>query len=90
MSGSFNVVWDRIARLAGSQFKTKTGLEFTYIVDIKAFYPSRTKYRISKADFEVAYKFVPCDGPGVLNETVRGSSYIWAVLHDSRIRLSEW
>ncbi len=90
MKPSFNIVWKRITNSVGDNFYTKTGLEFQYDVDDFAIYPSRTKYRISKSNVEVAYGFTPFDGPGVLNYQVRGPSYLWAILHDPRIRLKDW
>lgn len=86
----FEEIWSRIVAHEGETFHTKTGLEFTYEIRGDAFYPSRTHYRISKADFRTAYERVPIDGPGVINEIVRGPAYIWAVLHDQRISMGEW
>lgn len=86
----FDAIWLRIEMHVGEVFRTKTDLEFTYDVDQTAFFPSRTKYRISKSDFETAYNLVPYDGPGLLSRRIRGPSYVWAVLHDSRIRRSDW
>ncbi len=86
---SFEDIWRRIVVHQGELFHTKTGLEFTYEVEREAFYPSRTNYRISRADFRTAYQMVPIDGPGVIRWKVRGPSYIWAVLHDRRISKGE-
>ena len=86
----FDVVWTRIAEHSGQPFLTKTGLGFTYRVDASAFFPSRTKYRISRNDFRTAFDEAPYSGPGVLNEQVRGPTYVWAVLHDKRIRRNDW
>jgi hypothetical protein len=54
------------------------------------FHPSRTDYGISKAEFGKALALVPFDGPGVISDTVRGPSYVWAVLHDKRVRKHDW
>jgi len=88
----FEEIWSRIAEHAGETFHTipPRSLEFTYSVDRNGFYPSRTVYRISKEDFRTAYQMVPIKGPGVINNIVRGPSYVWAVLHDQRISLGEW
>lgn len=83
-------VWARIVRHEGQEFQTKTGYPFTYELRGDVFFPSRTDYQVSKADFEKALKLVPFDGPGVVNNLVRGPSYVWGVLHDSRIRLQDW
>jgi hypothetical protein len=33
---------------------------------------------------------VPIKGPGIISGTIRGPSYVWAVLHDPRISLGQW
>lgn len=81
----FDRVWQRIVNHAGEVFRTTTGLEFTYRIQGSGFYPSRTEYRIGESDFEKAYQLVPIEGPGDISDLVRGSSYVWAVLHDPRI-----
>lgn len=86
----FEEIWNRIVALAGQTFYTKTGLEFSYEICGNTFSPSRTKYRIAKSDFEKAYQLVPIDGPGAIRNIVRGSAFIWAVLHDQRISGGEW
>jgi len=86
----FEEIWDRIVAHAGEMFHTIMGLPFTYKIRGDGFYPSRTNYRISKANFREAYQWVPIEGPGVINKIVRGPAYVWAVLHDPRISLGEW
>ncbi|WP_321429635.1 hypothetical protein [uncultured Methanolobus sp.] len=85
MSESFNEVWSRIIEHAGKEFKTKTGKPLTYIVKGNLIVPCRTKYNLSKSDFEEVYKRLPLSGPGEINDDVRGPAYIWAILHDERI-----
>jgi hypothetical protein len=87
---SFNEIWDRIVKYSGETFITITGLEFTYEIKNNGFYPSRTKYRISKENFRKVYQMIPVDGPGMISKEVRGPSYVWAVLYDPRISLREW
>ena len=87
---SFNEVFNRILAHKGETFHTITGLPFTYEIRGNIFYPSRTHYQISRSDFEKAYDMVPIKGPGIINDIVRGPTYIWAVLHDQRISLGEW
>lgn len=86
----FDETWNRIIAHAGENFYTKTGLEFTYEINGDIFYPSRTNYKIHKADFEKAYAYVPIDGPSVINNMVRGPAFVWAVLHDQRISNGMW
>lgn len=90
MKPAFAVVWDRIKSLTGQSFTTKTGLEFSFVVQGDGLFPSRTKYRISKSDFGTAFAYAPYDGPGRLNNQVRGPAYVWAILHDRRIRKGDW
>ncbi len=89
-STPFPEVWSRIVTNAGETFFTKRGLDFTYEVSGEGFLPSRTSYRIPKTDFEKAYRMVPFEGPGVVNDIVRGPAYVWSGLHDPRISRGEW
>ena len=83
-------VWARIVEHEGEEFHTKTVLPFTYEIRGDVLFPSRTDYQISKSDFEKALECVPFAGPSVVNRLVRGPSYVWAVLHDPRIRLQDY
>ena len=83
-------VWRRIKALEGEEFHTKTGKTFTFEITGDVFRPSRTEYNVSKSDFGKAFEFVPFDGPGVVNNLVRDPAYVWAVLHDRRIRQQDW
>lgn len=87
---TINNVWRRLEEHEGREFKTKTGLPFTYELDGDVFRPSRTNYKVAKTDFLKALELVPFDGPGVVNNIVRGPAYVWAVLHDKRIRREDW
>ncbi|MBI4844026.1 MAG: hypothetical protein HY809_06865 [Nitrospirae bacterium] len=86
----FDEIWNRMINHAGDNFYTKTRFVFTYEINGDIFSPSRTHYKISKVDFEKAYARVPIDGPGVINNIVRGPAYVWAVLHDQRISKGMW
>lgn len=83
-------VWGRIVALEGEEFRTKTGMPFTFEISGDVFRPSRTKYNISRSDFGRALELVPFDGPGEINDLVRGPAYVWAVLHDQRVRRQDW
>ena len=83
---SIDEVWRHLKELEGHEFETKTGKPFTFEIDGDVFHPSRTKYNVAKADFRRALELVPFDGPGVINSVVRGPAYVWAVLHDKRVR----
>jgi len=86
----FTETWNRITGLAGQVFHTKSGLEFTYRMSGNVVMTSRTKYQLSRANFETAYRLVPLPGPGEINELVRGPAYIWAILHDERVTAGAW
>ena len=85
-----DTVWGRIKTLQGQEFETKRGKQFTFEISGNTFIPSRTNYNISKRDFEKVLDLVPLEGPGEINNLVRGPAYIWAVLHDPRVRRSDW
>ncbi|MFT5422620.1 MAG: serine/threonine protein kinase [Phycisphaerales bacterium] len=85
-SPSFEMVWATVGHLAGQTFKTKTGIEFAYEFDGKRVTPDRTDYPLSKADFVKAHALMPLEGPGEINNLVRGPAYIWAILNDHRVR----
>ena len=82
---SFVDIWQRIITNEGNIFKTKTEKEFTYKILGNALITTRTKYKLSKGDFEKAYNTMPIDGPGIIGNLVRGSAYIWSILNDNRI-----
>jgi hypothetical protein len=86
----FEEVWRRIVAHEGDEFRTTTGLPFTYEIAGDILHPSRTKYNIAKSQVAKAFELVPFDGPGIINAIVRGPSYVWAILHDARIRRSRW
>lgn len=87
---SIDEVWRRLRSMEGEEFETKTGKPFSFEIVGDVFRPSRTEYNLSKADFSKALDLVPIEGPGVINQLVRGPAYIWAVLHDRRIRRRDW
>jgi hypothetical protein len=85
MNEPFDIIWSRIIEHQGDVFYTVSRLEFVYRVQGKVVKTNRTNYNISKSDFLKAHKMIPMTGPGAISNLVRGSSYIWAILHDSRI-----
>jgi hypothetical protein len=87
---SFPAVWARIASHAGQRFATKTGRPFTYAIERDALVTDRTDYPLAKVNFSEALKQVPFDGPGRIAQTLRGPAYVWAILHDPRIRAEDW
>lgn len=83
-------VWARIEAHQHEQFKTKTGIVFTYEIAGNSFWTDRpVKYPVGVGEFEKALKKVPVDRPVLLKE-LHAYAYIWAVLHDPRIRGNDW
>ena len=87
---TINAIWLRLRLHEGSTFRTKTGPEFTYEINDAFMVTSKSPYRLPKSDFALALEMVPFHGPGDLRNKVRGTSYVWAVLHDPRIRLDDY
>lgn len=87
---SFTAVWARITSHAGQPFSTKNGRPFTYSIERDGLVTDRAEHPLAKANFAEALKQVPFDGPGRIAQTVRGPAYVWAILHDSRIRGKDW
>ena len=86
---SIEELWRRLKELEGQEFETKHGLPFKYTIVGNMFYSSRTDYNLAKSNFEKALELVPFEGPGIIAD-LRGTTYVWAVLHDSRVRQNDW
>ena len=82
---SFGAVWQRIEAHAGEEFRTKTGLPFTYEVVGTSVVPDRTGYPLHVSNFRAAFHLLPLSGPGQINTLVRGPAYVYAILTDRRI-----
>jgi len=90
---NINRVWARIKAHQTKVFRTKRGKKFSYKVTgegINVINRNGNEYAISRKYFAETLKHVPVDGPGEINTLVWGPTYIWAILHDSRIRAGEW
>ena len=81
----FEVVWQRILSLEGEEFCTVRNLEFTYKVVGTSLIPNRAQRKISQSDFYKAYKSMPLNGPGDINNLVQGPAYVYAILTDRRV-----
>lgn len=82
----FDDCWNRIRNNEGNQFHTIRGLQFRYKIIGNYLIPSRTDYKISRKDFEKVFRLGRLKGPGAISNDVRGSAYVWAIMHDLRIR----
>lgn len=76
----FQELWEQIKAHEGQVFHTVRGKELRYTVQGNTIIPSRTRYQLSRADFEKAFQQMPLSGPGQISSLVRGSSYIYAIL----------
>ncbi|SHH71908.1 hypothetical protein SAMN02745196_01184 [Clostridium collagenovorans DSM 3089] len=72
----FDVVWKNIIFNKGKTFVTKSNIEFKYKVKGNDIIPYRTNYPLNKNDFKKAYNLLPLDGPGKINNIVRGPAYV--------------
>lgn len=86
---SIDVVWERIRRQAGQQFRTITGLPFTYEVPGNYLRVDRTIRNLSRSNFAQALELMPADGPAQLRGR-QGAAYTWAILMDHRVRRDDW
>jgi len=86
---AFEAVWDRIKQHQGKKFVQIRGGGFTYAIIGGALLPDRTRQQILKSHFEEAFGLVPLENT-VPVQHLRGPSYIYAVLMDSRIRGADW
>ncbi len=87
----FDAVWSRILAFAGQEFRTTRNLPFIYAVDGNIVRADRANQNLPKSEFEKAYALYPITGSGQIGNVVRGSAYVWAILHDPRVaHASAW
>ena len=90
----FEQVWAKIVAHQGEDFYTKSDEKrcnpFVYTISGNTLTTDRTDQQISRRNFEKIFDDLPLDGPGEVNGIIRGSAYVWAILHDPRIRGSMW
>ena len=85
----FEEVWTRIQSHAGEVFVQIRGGEFTYVAHDGYVVPDRTNQNLPRAHFGEAFDLVPLEGTTSIQH-LRGPSYLYAILMDSRIRRSDW
>ena len=85
----FEEVWQRIRAHQGEWFTQIREAKFTYKSPNGYVEPDRTQQRISRSQFETAYRWVPLENT-VSIQHLRGPSYIYAILMDKRIRKDDW
>lgn len=83
----FETAWQRTVKCTGQMFHTKRGISFSCRIDGNTLQPEHTLWHISKRNFGQAHELVPFDRPGFLKGSgIVDQSYVWAILHDPRIR----
>jgi hypothetical protein len=82
-------VWARIRTCAGQEFRTVTGIPFTYEVPGNYLRVHGIDRNLSRTNFSKAIELMPAEGPGQLQGR-QGASYTWAILMDPRIREDNW
>ncbi|MBN1072093.1 hypothetical protein DVV81_13090 [Clostridium botulinum] len=83
------VIWKRIKENEGEIFQQIRGGEFSYKINGKCLYLSRTNHSISKATLGEALKKVPLANTVPL-QNLHAPSYLYAILMDKRIRKKDW
>ena len=86
---SFDAIWARIKANERNTFRQIRGQEFAYSASSAAIIPSTTNQTIPRAHFEKASSLLPLENT-VPVQHLRGPSYLFAILMDSRIRQEDW
>ncbi len=94
MVPSIDDVWERLRQLQDEGFKTKLGREFSFTISGAVLRPKGKNRNIPKSHFRQVLPKLPLDGPAKIekeiDEKVQGTSYVWAILHDPRVRQNDW
>ena len=91
---TFETVWQRIRTSEGMTFSTKTGLSFDYEIEgSTALWVNRdgrkVDQRIPKSVFGTAFERVPLEDTSAVKD-LRGSSYVYGIMMNARIRSEDW
>jgi len=82
-------LWSRIESCEGEEFILIKGGTFSYKVSEGHVKLDRTNQRIPRSHFGKALEMVPLENT-VLLQKLRGPSFIYSILMDSRIRKKDW
>jgi hypothetical protein len=85
----FEIIWRRVKACQGETFEQIRGGKFTYQLDGNVLIPDRTNQNLPRAHFEEAASLLPLENTAPVQH-LRGPSYLYAILSDSRIRKSDW
>lgn len=83
-------IWERIKKYEGEEFNTSSGLPFTYEVSGEVLRTNRAHQNLPASQFAKALVRVPIEKPREIVNDIRGPAYVWAILHDPRIRQNDW
>ncbi len=86
---SFETIWKRIEQHEGETFHQIRGQAFTYEIISGAVVPSTTNQQLPRGHFEKAVNLLPLKNT-VPVQHLRGPSYLYAILTDSRISQGDW
>ena len=86
---SIDAVWSRIERHAGEEFTLRRGDRFTYEVPGNYLRPVGRVRHLSKSNFAKALPRLPLENTTGIKD-LQGSSYVYAILMDDRIRSGDW
>lgn len=89
MSTDFELIWARIKRHEGEEFTQIRGATFRSAVEGSAIRPDRTNQLIPGKHIKEAADLLPLDNT-VEIQHLRGPSYIYAILMDSRVSRANW
>ncbi|MBI2965664.1 MAG: hypothetical protein HYY34_05635 [Chloroflexi bacterium] len=84
LNSQFEVIWDRIQALVGTDFTTRSGQVFTYAIEREYLLPSTSDVRIPVSQFRRAFAVGPVRGPASFRG-IFAPSIVWAVLNDGRV-----
>jgi len=90
MIAEIDIVWARIKAHAGEKFSLVRGRQFTYEVRGNSLETSPGGRTVSKAHIERTLPHVPLANTGTAYRLGVQASYVYAILMDARIRLSDW
>lgn len=85
LNTKIDAVWNRILKCEGEVFHQLRGKAYTYEIADNALIPLGINQNIYKAEFEKALEFLPLSNTTKVQH-LRGPSYLYSILMDSRIR----
>ena len=82
-----DLFWEKLKQYEGETFRTVSDLPFVYeFVGENSIKTNRANQLLSKSNFEKALRVEPIQSPGEISNLVRGSSYVFSLLTDERLK----